>query len=254
MKSELRAVIMSALVATAAVVVPSQALAQNPPPGAIFDLSTVHPGVLSSTTYTEFNTSFVADNSSEYVSFAFREAPDWFSFDNASVAAAGSPSVNLLADPGFESDTSANLESNFPVDWFRWIQPVDTSAIGEVAGTAYAYGCDSGPASGSYFWCDGSVQGYDALYQELSGLTVGTTYDVTWYLADDSGSGITNPDIDMLVYAGDALPVGSETIGTTPPSVGSTPEPSTFMLLGTGMLGIVRAVRSRRSRKVQLAG
>ena len=78
MKFELRAVVMSTLVAIAAAVVPSQAFAQNPPPGAIFDLSTVHPGAFSSNTYNQFSTNFVADNSSEYVSFAFREAPAYF--------------------------------------------------------------------------------------------------------------------------------------------------------------------------------
>jgi hypothetical protein len=246
MKFQLHAVIRVILVATAAVVIPSLALAQNPPAGAIFDLSTVHPSALSPTTYTQFSTSFVANSSSEYVSFAFREVPAYFSFDDASVAAASSPLANLLADPGFESNTSANLASNFPVDWSRWIQPVDTTAIGEVAGTAYSYGCSSGPNTGSFFWCDGSVQGYDGLYQQISGLTVGATYDISWFLTDNSGAAITNPDIDMLVYAGDTLPVGTV-------SIGATPEPSTLVMLGTGLVGIASAVRARRSRKAQLA-
>jgi hypothetical protein len=244
---KLKAVIMSAWVAAAVAMIPSQALAQNPPAGAIFDLSTVHPGSFTNdTTYTPFSTSFVADNTSEYVSFAFREVPAFFSFDDASVTAAGAPLTNLLTDPGFESDTPSNVGTNFPVGWYRWIQPVDVSAIGVVAGAGNSEACgNSGPNSGSYFWCDGSVEGYDALYQEVSGLTVGATYNINWELTDNSGQPMTNPEIDMLVYAGDALPLGSQTIGTTPPPIAATPEPESLVLLGTGIVGLAGMARKK---------
>jgi hypothetical protein len=233
MKFELKAVTMCALVATAVLLAPTRALAQNPPPGAIFDLSTVNPGSLS--TYTQFTTSFVADNSSEDVSFAFREVPAFFSFDDACVTATTCASSNLLSDPGFEA-SSGVIGSNFPVGWDRWIQPVDTSAIGEVDSSGY--GCGANAHSGSVFWCDGSVQGFDALYQNLTGLIVGDTYTISFWLDDNSGQAINNPNIDMLVYAGDDIPVGSIPIGTTP-------EPSTLIMIGTGLLGVGGAIRRR---------
>ena len=186
------------------------------------------------TTYTQFSTSFVASSTSEFVSFAFREAPAFFSLDDVSVTQQGS-GTNLLADPGFESDTPSNVGTNFPVGWNRWIQAVDTSAIGEVTSTTSSGGC-SAPHSGTYFWCDGSVQGYDALYQQLNGLTVGATYNITFWLTDNSNAAITNPTIDLLIYAGTVLPNGAVTIGSTPPS--GTPAPSTILLVGLGMLAV----------------
>ncbi len=239
-------VLFSASLAAASSLIAGQALAQTAPTGAIFDLAAVHSGALN--TYTQFSSTFTADNSLEYVSFAFREVPAFFSFDDACVTASSCGTSNLLSDPGFEQSTSA-VGSNFPGDgWGRAIQAIDTTAIGEVASNSAGYGCGANAHSGSIFWCDGSVQGYDFLYQQLSGLSVGTSYTVSWFLDDNSGQSITNPGIDMLAYAGDALPTGTTTIGTPPAPVGVTPEPSSLVLLATGLLGAAGAARRRLTR------
>ena len=222
-----------------------QAKGQTAPPGAIFDMATAHPSAFSGNTYVQFTTSFVASATSEFVSFAFREAPAYWSFDDISVVQQGG-STNLLADPDFEQDTPANVLTNFPVGWQRWIQPVDTSAIGVVASTTQRYGCGgTGPRGGTYFWCDGSVQGYDALYQQLNGLTVGATYNITFWAYDNSGSAMTVPSIDMLVYAGTALPVGTQPIG---PGPSGAPIPASIWLVvvGLSVTGIYMASRGRR--------
>ena len=260
MKTALRAVMVSAVAAVALVVAPSRALAQAAPSGYIWDVDTVNPGTLPS--YTQFNTSFVADNATEYVSFAFRETPAYFAFDDAVVKLDGS-STNLLTDPGFETSSDGqncnhNNSLGCPDGWGAWIQPIDTSAIGQVATTSLPYGCDVSAHSGTNFWCDGSVQGYDAIYEGLSGLTVGSTYDIIFYLQDDSGRAMTNATstnctvlgascIDALVYAGDDLPLGTVNIG--PPITGSTiPEPSTLVTLGTGLLSLAGFARRRFAR------
>ena len=251
MKLSLRLVIVFAVVFAATVVGPSIASAQNPPTGtcpgpscAIFDLSTTNSNYYQThplSAYTEFTTSFVADlTGTEVVSFAFREIPAYFAFDDAQVYLSTAPSINLLTDPGFESASNGqncnhNNSLGCPPGWNAWIQPVDVSAIGQVATNSDHYGCNVNATGGTNYWCDGSVQGYDAVFQPVT-VVNGQTYDISFWLEDDSGFAITNPMIDMLVYAGDSIPIGTVDI---------TPEPFTFALTGLGLA--VLGFRRRRA-------
>ena len=170
--------LVSTLISTAAtlVITAPETHAQTPPPGAILDIAAATPGVLSG--YQNYTTSFVATNSNTTVSWAFREVPAFFAFDDASVTAAGS-TTNLLADPGFET---ATVGTNIPDGWGRFIQPVDVSYVGLVSSNASSNNCSpNGAHGGSNFWCDGSVEGYDGLYQTIP-TTVGQTYDVSFWL------------------------------------------------------------------------
>jgi hypothetical protein len=253
MKLSLRLVIVFAVVFAATVVGPSIASAQNPPTGtcpgpscAIFDLSTTNSNYYQThplTAYTQFLTSFVADRTgTEDVSFAFREIPAYFAFDDAQVYLSTAPSINLLTDPGFESASNGqncnhNNSLGCPPGWSAWIQPVDVSAIGQVATNSAHYGCNVNATGGTNYWCDGSVEGYDAIFQPVT-VVNGLTYDISFWLEDDSSQNIYNPGIDMLVYAGDNIPGGTQQIG-------NTPEPLTFALVGLGL-----AVLGFRRRRV----
>jgi hypothetical protein len=273
----------AALFSAAAFLIPSAAVAGpactgiaagDAPAGCIFDLDTTSEtgggdGTVVSS-YTFFTTSFTADATSENVSFAFRETPEYWSFADACVVA-GSTAVtsancvsnpgNMLVNPEFQGSSPGDNCGNggsgtpCPVGWGAWIQSVDASAIGVIVNTANNGNCGNGnpPPAGSTWWCDGSVEGYDALYQPLGGLTVGQTYQIGWYLDDNSGQGITEnqgsgSQIDMLVYAGDQLPVGSIPIGNSPAPAGTVPEPTTYALVGLGLMAM-GAIRARKSRK-----
>jgi hypothetical protein len=79
----------------------------NAPAGCIWDLysATGSTGTFVLGSYTFYTTSFVASASSEYVSFAFRETPEYFAFDDACVSSSAVTSSsctgNLLSDPTF---------------------------------------------------------------------------------------------------------------------------------------------------------
>jgi hypothetical protein len=221
------------LLFAAAVMVPAEARAAaigDPPPGAIFDL-VAHTTTLTS--YTLFTTSFVATVPNTTVSFAFREAPAYFAFDSASITGTGLTGPGFV-DPGFES---ALIGQNIPSGWNRWITPEDVSAIGVIVGSSGGNCSPNTPHASTQQWCDGSVEGYDAIYQTIA-TTVGGTYTITFWLGDNSGRQ-TAPTIDMLVYATDGLPTGSIPFGT--------PEPASFVLIGVGLAGIAFARRRRRT-------
>ncbi len=224
-----------------ALAVAGAASAQNPPPGAIFDLVTVNPGTLPD--YTEFMTSFTADiTGTEFVSFAFRDVPGFFAFDDATVIQQGdTTNTNLLTDGDFESNTPDNIATSLPAGWLYWFQPVDNTTFGQVAALTNQYGCSVPAHSGTYYWCDGSFEGYDAIYQPIT-TTLGQTYNVGFWLQDNSDANISNPTTDMLVYAADTLPPINEPV--------VTPEPASMALVEIGLIALALIRRRRRVRSV----
>jgi hypothetical protein len=215
----LKVVTACALVFAGAVAPSAAATLGDPPAGAIFDLVNV---TTSLTSYQMFTTSFVAAVPLTTISFAFREQPAFFAFDDASITG---PGVSGFVNPGFES---ATIGQNIPTGWNRWITPEDVSFVGLVTGADGGNCSPNTPHGGTQQWCDGSVQGYDALYQTIA-TTVGSTYQISFWLGDNSG-GQTAPTIDMLVYATDGLPTGTIPLGT--------PEPASFLLMGLGIIGV----------------
>jgi hypothetical protein len=220
------------LLCAAALIGPSKILAQNPPAGAIFDLAVAHPGPVS-TAESLFTVGFTAATTNTFISFAFREVPAYWALDDTSVVLNGT-STNLLANPGFES---ASIGQNIPTGWSRWIQPIDVSAIGVITNGG-SCSADLPTHSPTLFWCDGSVEGYDAVYQQIP-TTVGQAYTISWWLGHNTGAAPVFPTIDMLVYATTDLPVGTIQLG-------GVPEPATWTMMGAGMLLMAFIAHKRR--------
>jgi hypothetical protein len=223
-----------ALTLLGAVAAPTGADAQLAPPGYILDVGALSGYGLAPYAYTYYSTTFTATLSKTTVSFAFRDDPAYFSFDDVSVALTGG-GPNLLVDPGFESGT---VGSNTPPGWTYFIQPSTIAGATGIVESGTPTGFADNPHSGSNYWFDGSVEGYDGIGQRVA-TTIGQNYTIGFYLADDNiiqtGSeanfdagndpGMTK---DVFVYAQ----------ATTP----AVPELSTWAmaLIGLASLGIVR--------------
>ncbi len=194
--------------------------ANNPPPaGAILDLSgTPVPGG-GNQTYQQYSVSFVATLTSTTITFAFREDPAFLFFSSPSVVDTADPEVNLLTNADFSGGTdTSNGNTSTPVGWNY------ANQYGALAGGVLNPQCGiimNDVAENC--WVDGAVQAYDALSQSITTI-VGHTYQITFWLADDSSchcnfsdistngntTGTGGNGINETVYAQGGLPSGSQ--------------------------------------------
>lgn len=128
----------------------------------------------------------------DYVGFAFRQDPGFWTFTNP-VVTAGNSSTNLLINGNLQYGGSLTVNtSNYgqmyiqaPSDWGVWYQN----------GTY--------PGAAGYWspgqWYDGAVGSYDGIYQGIS-VRAGTTYNISFSLSGTNPS--SNPSIEVGTYMG----------------------------------------------------
>ena len=221
----------------------------GPPAGAILDLNGTPIPNGGNNTYQEYTVNFTASVSSTAITFAFRDDPAYISFDDVSLKNLTTSSGNLLLNGDFSGGTYTNNGNSLtPVSWIY----------------ANQYGASHGGAAGTTnptsvppafcpslnpCWIDGAVQAYDAISQTV--ITIpGDLYQVSFFVAEDSllhkgvcasgspckfsalstNGNVTNTGgngIDLTVYALEGLPLQAP-----------VPEPSSLLLLGSGLVGL----------------
>jgi hypothetical protein len=153
-----------------------------------------------------------------FVGFAFRQDPAYWTFDNVTLTAAGS-STNLLTNGAFNTGGAFTITTNngpssmqAPTNWGVWYQ---NGTYPAAAGTW----TDIGGAHGGV-WYDGAVGSFDGIYQGVL-LQAGTTYTITF---DVSGNQTSNTSsIQLGIYGGPCDNVSiAATSCTIPSSVGFT--------------------------------
>jgi hypothetical protein len=171
----------------------ASAAAQQLPAGSV--------GVLTNNTantWQTFSYTFTPTTTgANFVGFAFRQDPAFWTFDNVRLTTAGS-TTNLLTNGGFDTGGRFNITTNngassiqAPTNWGVWYQN------GTYPAAAGAW--QDGPAPRGGVWYDGAVGTFDGIYQGVN-LTAGTTYTITF---DVSGNNVANTSsIQLGTYGG----------------------------------------------------
>jgi hypothetical protein len=198
--------IISALLA---LFVCASAYAQNLPAGSIG--SVVNPATGQNILYSFSFTA--ASTGSDYIGFAFRQDPAFWSFTNPVLEVTGTTS-NLLTNGNLSAGGPVQVSTNSgtqtiqaPANWGVWYQN----------GTYPA-------AAGSWSsgqWYDGAVGSYDGIYQGVS-LTAGTSYTITFDALSTSQA--SSAAAAMIgVYAGTCQSVSLAASACTPNTTSFTP-------------------------------
>lgn len=183
-------------------------LAQNLPAGAILQVDNGNTSVSqpyeTANVFQNYSVTFTdAASGSNYVLFAFRQVPAFWTFGNVDLTAAGSE-VNLFTDPTFTHGGAVSTQSNLtaPADWGIVYQSTTTPGAAGHYDPPGSEGANAEPGvnegtAGS--WYDGSIESYDGIYQGVD-LTGGTEYTVSFALSGNNAA--VSPTIEVGVFTG----------------------------------------------------
>ena len=207
------------------------------PAGAILDINNGSAAnsasYLTANTFQSYSVSYTAAvTGNNYILFAFRQDPAYWTFGNVSLVADGT-STNIFVDPTFTQGGTFSAQSSLqaPAGWGivyqtgatptaagRWVAPGNTSA-------ASTTNVNMGSAGA---WYDGAVGSFDGIFQGVN-LTAGTTYTLSFTalsnnVANTSGTG--SGGVELGVFAGQCLVL-------TGAASSCTPENTAFTVLAT---------------------
>lgn len=166
--------------------------------------------------YSTYSYSFTpTQTGSEFVLFAFRQDPAYWSFGNVQVNLAGSTN-NLVLNGNMHYGGSVNVTTNSgniniqaPTHWGVVYQSgIYPAAAGTWSG--------SGGPQGVGQWYDGAVGSFDGIYQGIS-VTAGQTYQVSFQALSTYGVANTS-SIQIGVYAGSCASLALGPANCTPNS------------------------------------
>jgi hypothetical protein len=192
----------------------STSYAQTLPAGSIGTVTSNTPNTWQTFTYS-FTPSTTGAN---FLGFAFRQDPAFWTFDNVRLTAAGS-STNLLTNGAFDtggqfSVTTTNGPSSIqaPTNWGVWYQ---NGTYPAAAGNWQSIGGTNGGV-----WYDGAVGSFDGIYQGVV-LQAGTTYTISFEVSGNHTANTSS--IQLGIYGGACATVSiAPDQCTIPSSVGFT--------------------------------
>ncbi len=207
----------AALLAATALGASNHVQAQTLPPGSLLQVSGGNtPGAFQDYTFTYTPT----QTGNNYLLFAFRNDPGYWTFGNVTVSAAGS-ATNLLSNPALATG-GATQGVSLPTSWGYATQ---TGVVPNAGGTWMPPG-SAVPSSGSGLgvntstagsWYDGAVGSFDALYQGLF-LNSGVTYTVSFSAESDGAAAA--PTIELGAFAGVCASLTGSAASCNPASSG----------------------------------
>jgi fibronectin-binding autotransporter adhesin len=169
------------------------------------------PGQYSTYTYSFTPT----QTGSDYVLFAFRQDPAYWSFGNVEVNLAGS-NTNLLLNGNMQYGGGVSVPTNNGQQYIQapthWGVIYQSGIYPAAAGTWSG----SGGPQGVGQWYDGAVGSFDGIYQGIS-VVAGQTYTVSFQALSTYGVANTS-SIQIGAYAGSCANLGLAPANCTPPS------------------------------------
>ena len=181
------------LTAIAALFLTSSVYAQTLPAGSVGTVTSNTPN-----TWQTFNYTFTPSTTgANFVGFAFRQDPAFWTFDNVTLTASGA-TTNLLTNGSFDTGGQFSVTTNngpstiqAPNSWGVWYQ---NGTYPAAAGNWQTIGGSHGGV-----WYDGAVGSFDGIYQGVV-LQAGTTYTISFEVSGNHTS--DNGPVQLGIYGG----------------------------------------------------